>query len=139
MSFDGEVDLSAWFLEVSDAYEARIALPRIGEHPGEMTFHDWSRDELKDNRIGIAEPAGDAQVLAIEALDLVLVPLVAFDDTGTRLGMGGGYYDRYFEASGRPPLIGIGYQCQQAPALPRSTWDITLDALVHDGGVLEFG
>ena len=68
----------------------------------------------------------------------MLVPLVAFDDAGTRLGMGGGYYDRYFAGSDRPPLIGVGFQCQRAPALPRSAWDVALDAVIHDGGVLEF-
>ena len=71
-------------------------------------------------------------------LDLVLFPLVAFDERGNRLGMGAGYYDRTFEAVRRrtawrgPKRIGVAYEIQKVPSLAAADWDIRLDAIVTD-------
>ena len=64
------------------------------------------------------------------------MPLVAFDAQRNRLGMGGGFYDRYLATDTavikRPHLIGVGHQCQQVEALPLEPWDVMLDAVVTD-------
>ena len=83
----------------------------------------------------ILEPAESA---VVSDFDCVLTPLVAFDDRGFRLGMGGGYYDRYF-ARTDTLLIGVAFACQRSEApLPSETWDVHLDAIVTEQGILEF-
>lgn len=99
------------------------------------------------NRFQIPEPdVSPAEWLPPWALDLVLTPLVAFDSTGTRLGMGGGFYDRSFAflrdlaGSGhRPRLVGLAYEFQQVEALVRQPWDVPLDAAVTEKTWSVFG
>jgi len=75
-------------------------------------------------------------------IDLVFMPLVAFDASGVRLGMGGGYYDRCFSFKRRAPkrkplLVGVAHQCQQAGfgMLPREKWDLRLDWRITERGL----
>jgi 5-formyltetrahydrofolate cyclo-ligase len=72
-------------------------------------------------------------------LDYVLFPLVGFDAQGSRLGMGGGFYDRTFAQTTRwpkrPKLIGVAHDCQKVATLPLEPWDITLEAVVTDQGI----
>jgi 5-formyltetrahydrofolate cyclo-ligase len=70
-------------------------------------------------------------------LTLVLVPMLAFDRNGTRLGAGGGFYDRTFafkrgHPSGSPRLAGIAFACQEVDALPREAWDVPLSCVVTE-------
>lgn len=97
------------------------------------------------NRYGIPEPAADGMDWCRSArLDVVLLPVVGFDLSGTRLGMGGGYYDRTFrfllhrQRWHRPWLIGIAYDFQRVDALPRRCWDVSLDAVVTERHVYEW-
>jgi 5-formyltetrahydrofolate cyclo-ligase len=93
-------------------------------------------DELEPNRYGIPEPVNKIQQIAPQALDLVILPLLAFDNAGHRLGTGGGYYDRTFAFLNQnkknnikcPLLLGLAYASQQAIALPVDAWDIPLKA-----------
>lgn len=86
---------------------------------------------LKPNRLGILEPLAGPYIDA-RSLDLVLTPLVAFDDRGVRLGMGGGYYDRCFKFLGhrsvwrKPKLIGVGYEHQHLQNIEAEAWDVRL-------------
>lgn len=96
---------------------------------------------LAANRYGIPEPqTGDC--CPPEQLDLVLMPLVAFDARGNRLGSGAGCYDRTFSfrrrsAVERPMLVGVGYSFQQRPFLPTADWDIPLDFVLTDQGLID--
>jgi len=97
---------------------------------------------LEENRFGIKEPAGELQILAAEKLDLVLLPLVGFDQTGRRLGMGGGFYDRSFafkaeNITDKPQLIGVAHSIQECQNLPKESWDIPLDAVLTEKSLLE--
>ena len=98
---------------------------------------------LRSNRYGILEPA-NADFIDPRRLDVVLTPLVAFDGSGTRIGMGGGYYDRCFSFLKqrarwiRPRLIGIAYEFQRLRAVYRNDWDIPLWAAVTERGVYRF-
>ena len=94
-------------------------------------------------KYAIAEPATPYQKSIPAAdLDLVLLPLVAFDDSGNRMGMGGGYYDRSFafmmdDAVGCaekkvPLLLGLAHQLQQVEQLAVESWDIPLSGIVTD-------
>lgn len=96
--------------------------------------------KLRRNRYGIREPALRGRRCSAVRLDLVLLPLSAFDAQGHRLGAGGGYYDRAFSQrrGGGPWLVGYAYALQQAPALPAEPWDVRLDAVVTDKNFLVF-
>ena len=100
-------------------------------------------DSLVKNLYGIPEPIQDKNtIITPTELDLVLVPLVAFDNTGTRLGMGVGYYDRTFaflnqpRRPRRPQLVGLAYHFQQQEHLLRQKWDVGLDMIVTDQEVV---
>jgi len=72
--------------------------------------------------------------------DIVLMPLLGFDQQGTRLGYGGGYYDRTLAAMSRlPRLIGFAFSAQELDHIPRETHDIPLDAVVTEQGIRHFG
>lgn len=133
-----EVDLSDW-IHAHRQHEGIIALPRVMA-AGTMDFYALLQPApTHRNRYGIAEPEPTAPQLDPSALDLALVPLVAFDANGQRLGMGGGYYDRYLPRL-RPQtlIVGVAYQCQYAAApLPHAAWDVRLHAVVTETGVLE--
>jgi 5-formyltetrahydrofolate cyclo-ligase len=134
-------------------HAAHAALTRRGQNyhlpvlmPGRsLRFAPWRRGiELQPNRYGIPEPQyARLDLLAPEALELVLVPLIGFDRRGHRLGTGGGYYDRSFAflkgiARPAPPvLVGIGYSFQELPALPDEGWDIQMDFVATERELID--
>lgn len=72
--------------------------------------------------------------------DVLLMPLVGFDKTGTRLGYGGGYYDRTLASlPKRPRLIGLAYAVQELDEIPRLDHDVPLDAVITETGLRMFG
>lgn len=116
----------------------RLALPVVSRR-GSMDFYRYrQRTPLITNRYGILEPAPGAPHLPPLALDLLLMPLVAFDDGGMRLGMGAGYYDRYLgrlPPTLRPRLIGLAHEVQRsALPLPAAAWDVPLDGVLTEAG-----
>jgi 5-formyltetrahydrofolate cyclo-ligase len=92
------------------------------------------------NRGGIAEPAAGGSIDG-RWLDLVLVPCVAFDSAGHRLGMGAGFYDRHFaflrqrSTWFRPRLVGLAYEFQHAASLAPRPWDVPLWRVITESGV----
>jgi 5-formyltetrahydrofolate cyclo-ligase len=71
--------------------------------------------------------------------DVVLMPLLGFDARGTRLGYGGGYYDRTLAGlSRRPRIVGFAFACQQFEDIPRRDHDLPLDAVITEKGVHQF-
>ena len=113
-----------------------LALPRIEAKAMPLSFRCWrDGDALVDNHHAIAEPRADAPYVAP---DVVLVPLLAFDALGHRLGYGGGYYDRTLAAlSAR--AIGVAYSGQEIDAIVAEPHDRGLDAVVTQLGVRRFG
>lgn len=97
---------------------------------------------LRRNRLGIAEPAVKSY-RSIARLDLILMPLVGFDDRGGRLGMGGGFYDRSFARlpakRRRPARVGLAHACQHVDSLPLEPWDVPLTAVATDRRWLTIG
>jgi 5-formyltetrahydrofolate cyclo-ligase len=89
------------------------------------------------NYYGIPEPPAERGSTPAWSLDLVLMPLVGFDRSGQRLGMGGGFYDRTFafrtsSISQRPLLVGLAHHCQEVESLEGAAWDVPLDYIVTD-------
>jgi len=98
---------------------------------------------LKKNRFNIPEPIGRFQPIYPAVLNLVFTPLVAFDDRGQRLGMGGGFYDRCFEylrhrKHKKPALWGIAYDWQRVEHLNVQWWDIPLHGVITDKRIYYF-
>jgi len=108
-------------------------LPVIDEHRRLKFAMWWPGMDIATNRLGIPEPAATDASLAPDAIDVVLVPLLAFDRRGHRLGSGGGYYDRSFaflrevERPSRPLMVGIGYALQELDHIEPEAWDVRLD------------
>lgn len=139
---DGEIDPRALLLEAQRRGKATY-LPVLNAWPRtRMVFQRIMPNErLRSNRFGIDEPMyRPARQRPIWALDLVLMPLVGFDEQGGRLGMGGGFYDRSLAYRKRrknghkPTLLGLAHECQKVDRLPLASWDVALQATVTDDG-----
>jgi 5-formyltetrahydrofolate cyclo-ligase len=92
-----------------------------------------SETPQKRNQFHILEPdIPHTEAIALEQLDLMILPLVAFNTNGTRLGQGAGYYDRTLEQTRPRCVLGAAYDFQQHPALHADPWDIPLDGIVTD-------
>lgn len=109
-----------------------------------LRFAPWRMGEpVTPNRHGIPEPSSPERLLEADALDVVLVPLLAFDRTGRRLGQGGGWYDRSFaflagrSHQARPVLVGVGYSFQEHPGLEAMPWDVDLDYVATADELIE--
>ena len=130
-AMDGEIALHMWQMRLPP--EVRYCLRVLGEDDL-LRFAPWRPGEaLAANRFGIPEPA-EAEALPAEAMSMIVLPLVGFDPTGQRLGMGGGWYDRTLafrrDTVAPPPwLVGAGFSVQKIDALPIEPWDIPLDAV----------
>jgi 5-formyltetrahydrofolate cyclo-ligase len=132
---DGELDPSA-IIHYAWKRQKRVVLPVIHPFsPGHLVFVQYTaHSPMFANRYGILEPKVTALNLCpLEQIQLIFTPLVAFDQTGNRLGMGGGYYDRTLAPIRRNhlaiELIGLAHPCQQALQLPNKPWDIALDGI----------
>jgi len=131
-AMDGEIALHVWQLRLPGALT--YCLPVLHED-GCLRFAPWRPgDPLVTNRYGIPEPDIAADLLvAPENMSMVVLPLVAFDAHGQRLGMGAGWYDRSFAFRGErkaPPfLVGAAFAAQQIDALAVEPWDVPLDAV----------
>lgn len=126
----------------------QVFVPHIvSARNGTMVFVPLEPDApLRGNVFGIAEPpGGPGHRIPVRHLDTILVPLVGFDSHGHRLGMGAGFYDRALrprldrtQAFRRPRLIGIAYSVQQVERLEPAPWDVALDLVVTERGILHF-
>lgn len=116
-----------------------LALPRVVGKNRALVFHHWHQDdELVRHRFGMAEPHPGTE---IAVPDVVLVPLLAFDSHGHRLGYGGGFYDRTLVALRKQKnvvAIGIAYAGQQIAVVPHDAHDQRLDSVLTENGLTRF-
>ena len=92
-------------------------------------------DDLGPGRYGVPEPPTGAPVHELDSGDLAVLPGVAFDRRGRRLGRGRGYYDRTFRAAGGPLLVGFAADFQVVEEVPTGPTDRPVDAIVTETGV----
>lgn len=124
-------ELDPRFLEAPARYEGlAVALPWFAGRDSAMEFR-IADGALEPGPYRVLQPLPSA---ARCSPDLVLVPLLAFDDAGQRLGQGGGHYDRALASLPDAKRIGVGWSRQRVPALPTEAWDIALDAVVTEQG-----
>lgn len=140
---DGEIDTTP-LIELCRTRHKTLYLPVL--HPirhNRLWFTPYtSTTRMQYNRYRILEPVLQAKPLRpAVALDLVLLPLVAFSANGGRMGMGGGYYDRTFafrlenKGMSGPKLVGLAHELQKVDQLPIETWDVPLDAIASDARI----
>ncbi len=114
-----------------------LALPRMQGREEPLAFHAWQPgDPLICGRFRVMEPAPDRPAVLP---GVILVPLVAFDRSGRRLGHGKGYYDRTIaflrQQNDRLLAIGLAFACQEAAEVPAGPADQHLDAVVTEQDV----
>ena len=112
------------------------AMPVVTAVDAPMSFHAWTPSSaMSADRYGIPIPRDGEAVVP----DIVLLPLLAFDAQGFRLGYGGGYFDRTLAAMvPRPQAIGVGFELGRVPDIRPQAHDIPLAAIVTEAGVLRF-
>ncbi|KHM44605.1 hypothetical protein PL71_19605 [Pseudoalteromonas distincta] len=137
LSNDGELDTSLLIKELWNLNHV-VYLPIIHPFNGaNLLFQRYEKNSpMRANRYGILEPKLNcSQICPLPALDYLLMPLVAFDKQGNRLGMGGGFYDRtlarlHEQNWQKPQLIGLAHECQKVDALPIESWDVPLETII---------
>ena len=133
-----EVDITSLMFNIYDN-NSIACLPVIKNKGEALVFAKWTPDSiLTAKKWGILEP------LKVEELipDIMLIPLVAFDRTGTRLGYGGGYYDKTIvlikKQKPNVQLVGIGYAMQECEQLPFEDGDQKLNAVITEKEFIKF-
>ncbi|EKM3443986.1 5-formyltetrahydrofolate cyclo-ligase [Salmonella enterica] len=142
LPFDGELDTQPLIEQLWQAGK-RVYLPVLHPFsPGNLLFlHYHLQSALVTNRLKIREPRLDVRdVLPLAKLDVLVTPLVAFDEGGQRLGMGGGFYDRTLQNWQQHKILPVGYahDCQLVEKLPVEEWDIPLPAVVTPSKIWEW-
>ncbi|MBE9182559.1 5-formyltetrahydrofolate cyclo-ligase [Oculatella sp. LEGE 06141] len=132
-SFRQEPDLSPLF-----SSDRRWGFPRCVDKA--LHWHQWSPEQrlpLQTGSYGIVEPHPEAPMLDLADVDLLLVPAIACDVRGYRLGYGGGFYDRLLSspAWARKPAIGIVFEFARLPSVPIDPWDRPLKGICTEAGL----
>lgn len=137
---DGEVGTSNLIQQLFDQ-GCQLYLPKLySEQSSPLQFCSYQRDsKMENNCYGIPEPV-DGELISINDLDLILLPLTAFDRRGHRLGMGGGYYDRALSrlSNRNTRIVGLAYDFQQQDECPVESFDQPLQMLLTPTGLLNF-
>lgn len=131
---DGELSTTS-FIEWCWQNEKEVYLPVV--HPfskGNLLFlHYQQETKLVSNVYGILEPQLDVtMVCPLNQLDVICTPLVAFDNSGARLGMGGGFYDRSLANWQQTKVypLGLAHDCQLVDTVPVEGWDVPLPEII---------
>lgn len=113
----------------------RVALPHVDHRDAPMRFLAWMPgDPLESGWRGLIQPRADAAEIVP---DIIVAPLLGFDSALARIGQGAGFYDRAFAMFPAAKKIGLGWSIQQHPAIACDPWDVPLDAVVTEAGMLE--
>lgn len=155
LSNDGELN-TRLFIQWCWQQNKKTYLPVV--HPfsrGQLLFLQYhAQSQLISNKYGILEPELDVRLVARpQDLDIIFTPLVAFDQQGSRLGMGGGFYDRtlarwfrefqhaeseQIRDTLKPYPIGLAHDCQRVEHLPVESWDVPLPKIITPSTIYHF-
>lgn len=128
------------FLPTALTHGKRIVIPYCVADALEL-FHYESADELSVGMYKILEPKPELRALPdkrveVDELDLIMVPGVAFDRSGARMGHGFGYYDKLLEhARADTPLVALAFECQLFDEIPTAAHDVFMDKIVTEKAV----
>lgn len=142
LSFDGEIDTSPLISQLW-ALNKQVCLPVLHPfHRHHLLFLRYTPSTvLVKNRFNISEPPLNVNmVIPISNIDIIFTPLVAFDEQGQRLGMGGGFYDRTLENWQQKSFypMGLAHTCQQVAHLPIANWDVPLPEIITPEKIWHF-
>jgi 5-formyltetrahydrofolate cyclo-ligase len=136
---NGEIGLDP-LIDHALAAGKQVYLPNLDQL--DLRFSPYFREQkMRINKFRLPEPdVEESEMLAPSELDLVLAPLVVFDNQRNRIGMGGGFYDRSFSfrkdpESSAPVLIGVAHELQKVDRIVPEDWDVRLDMIVTDQAV----
>ena len=129
LAADGEADPGP-VAAIARAAGKTTYLPEI-QADDSLRFAPFDEDTpMRENRFGIPEPQSESR--PARAMNVVLLPLVAWDYRGHRLGMGGGFYDRSLAEAPGVIKVGVAFELQRVDSLPTEAWDIDLDFVVTE-------
>lgn len=115
----------------------RVALPRVIPETGELSLHLYQAgDALEESGFGVREPLAGAPEVAPDAVELVLVPGLAFDARGYRLGYGKGFYDRLLPRLPRAERVGLAFELSLLPEIPGEEHDVPMHRVITERRVL---
>jgi 5-formyltetrahydrofolate cyclo-ligase len=118
----------------------RLLVPRTDHSSLSLHFCEiQSLDQLAPGHFGILEPPLASKAVPLSESQLVVVPVVAWDDAGQRMGYGKGYFDRELKSRGRAAAAGLAFESQHRDWLPATRSDVPLDIIVTERRVLRFG
>ncbi len=117
----------------------KVLVPKGDPTSLNLTFHEiHSLDELAPGNFGVPEPSSGSRAIPLMEAQLVLVPIVAWDSDGQRVGYGRGYFDRALKSRGPALATGLAFESQHREALPATNSDVPLDIVVTEQGVRRF-
>ncbi|NLM46523.1 MAG: 5-formyltetrahydrofolate cyclo-ligase [Firmicutes bacterium] len=139
LNFGKEVQ-TLQFVPRTLAHGKKVIAPKTVPATKELVLSEIRdlKNDLAPGVWGIPEPKAEAlRPVEPEAVDFVIVPGVAFDPAGRRLGYGGGYYDRFFPRLRRDvPLVALAFEVQLEEELPGDPWDWSVDIIITENRVL---
>jgi 5-formyltetrahydrofolate cyclo-ligase len=143
LAFRNEIDLSHLFERWPNK---RWLVPRVvegselasGQKP-HLLLHPYAPRRLVRHRFGMLEPESDLPIINPGEVEIVLVPGVAFDRQGGRLGFGGGFYDRLLPLADGALRVGVTYEQLILQTIPMEPWDCPVEWLVTPGGLIKTG
>ena len=137
MGFGTEIDTRPFFERI--IADGKIAvLPRVDRATQTLILHSArGMSELLTSKYGILEPGMDAPIVAVSNIDFVLMPGVAFDRNGNRLGYGRGYYDKLVSTA-NPALVRVaaGFSCQIVDSVPVGPHDKKVDCVITENEII---
>lgn len=135
----GDEVQTARILERAISGGKSVAVPLVDVPSGTLLFFEvTSLADLSPGHFGVLEPKRGARPVLLSETDLVLVPLLAWDPRGHRIGYGKGYFDRALATRGNSLAIGLAFESQRVERVPDQPYDVKLDILVTDKRVLRF-
>jgi len=117
-----------------------VVAPKVKSRQGEMELRrlDDPQTQLQPGIMGIPEPDETCPPVALEEIHLIIVPAVAWDEKGYRVGYGGGFYDRLLARAQGIPKAGIAFECQVIAEVPHTGHDLSVDLLITEKRTLRF-
>ena len=134
VSFNSEVDTHNMIKEALK--NKTVVIPKVVSNEIEPSVIIDFDSLLPSGKYGILEPI-EAMKIAYKNIDLVLVPGIAFDSGGHRIGYGFGYYDKFLKKVSKAVKIGLAFDFQIADKIPKESYDVPVDVIISEKRVVE--
>ena len=135
LAFSNELNVDALLLEALAAGK-QVYVPQIISATEMRPVRLHSLEQLERDRYGIRSVAPPVEVLDPAQLDLIIVPGLAFDRQGHRMGMGAGYYDRFLPQAKQAQWLAVAYEALLQEQLPQDDYDVPVPLICSEGGIL---